>query len=137
LSALNTQRDIIEIILLAKKYRIKTWLRESYLAIVQRKELKIDDMLSPRTLDWETISRIFAIQSLIKHWQLPPPPPRTYCVNCAAGWPNGCLHNCANVLSNQGIQNTNTGQIDLVAVGVHLDRIFQQEFAEADVGNEI
>ena len=144
LSALNTQRDIIEIILLAKKYRIKEWLRESYMTLVQRRELTIDNMLSPRTLDWETISRIFAVQSLVKHWQ-PPPLPRTYCGSCLngrsgyngfGGYVDNCAYKCANFISNQSVHDADAYQIDLATIGVHIDRIFQQEFAEANIGNE-
>jgi len=85
-------------------------------------------MLTPRSLDWETISRIFAVQALIKHWQpqLSPPPPRIYCDNCANGW--GCIYTCNNVASDPidpSVQEANTEQIDLATIGDQVDRIFQ------------
>ena len=58
-------RDTIETILLAKTYRIAWWLREGYMKIAQKVDLTIEDLRGPHKLDWETISRIFALHSIL------------------------------------------------------------------------
>ncbi|KAF9525866.1 hypothetical protein CPB83DRAFT_858761, partial [Crepidotus variabilis] len=61
LSTLNRSGNIsqtpTELILLAKKYKVKVWLREEYIKFVKMDDLKLEHL---RTLDWETISRILA-----------------------------------------------------------------------------
>jgi len=65
LSMVIRDRDTIETILLAKAYRIECWLREGYMKIAQKVDLTIEDLRGPHKLDWETISRIFALHSIL------------------------------------------------------------------------
>jgi len=58
-------RDVVEIILLATKYRVKQWLRDGYSSLIQQIEpLEIDE-LHALNLDWETIARIYSIREKI------------------------------------------------------------------------
>jgi len=59
------KRDGIEIILLAKAYQIEWWLREGYMNIAQQVDLTVEDLCGPHKPDWETISRIFALHSIL------------------------------------------------------------------------
>lgn len=56
-------RHAVENILLAKEYRVKRWLRDGYLKLVNTDNLSIQDLRRPFQLDWETIAGIFATQS--------------------------------------------------------------------------
>jgi hypothetical protein len=47
-----------KVVLLAKKYSISSWLKGAYLRLVQQKTLTTQELLSPPSLDWETIGRL-------------------------------------------------------------------------------
>lgn len=56
----KTPLDTIEKILLAKKERISTWLRNGYIALVGGSLLTFERV---KRLDWETIAKLFAVQN--------------------------------------------------------------------------
>ncbi|KAF8959923.1 hypothetical protein BDZ97DRAFT_1364998 [Flammula alnicola] len=63
LSRILEGRNVIEKIMLAKKYRVKRWLRDGYIKLAKQDDLTIEGLRCPGLeLDWETISRIFALQ---------------------------------------------------------------------------
>jgi hypothetical protein len=65
LSDLIKSRDVVENILLAKKYRVKEWLRDGYMnLILQTRPVKIGVLLSLN--DLLTIARICFIRDTIK-----------------------------------------------------------------------
>jgi hypothetical protein len=62
-------RDIVELILLAKKYRVKQWLQDGYFKLIQQPgPLKIDELLS-LNLDLVTIARIYSIREAFPNWR--------------------------------------------------------------------
>lgn len=66
LSRIIRARGSIETILLAKEYRIQEWLREGYIKLAQKEYLIIEDLRGGQhRLDWETVSRIFALHSIL------------------------------------------------------------------------
>ncbi|KAJ3489153.1 hypothetical protein NLJ89_g11553 [Agrocybe chaxingu] len=60
------ERDAVENVLLAKKYGVRDWLRDSIIRLVEDNGLKLESLRHPVTLDWETISRIFAVQAYVR-----------------------------------------------------------------------
>jgi hypothetical protein len=53
-----------KVVLLAKKYFIRSWLKGAYLRLVQpTRILTTQELLSPPSLDWETIGRLLAANS--------------------------------------------------------------------------
>ena len=67
LSTIIESRDIVENILLAKKYRVKQWLRDGYLKLMQQPEpgrLDIDKLRSSN-VDLLTIARLWSIYGTI------------------------------------------------------------------------
>ncbi|KAF9522796.1 hypothetical protein CPB83DRAFT_863984 [Crepidotus variabilis] len=138
-----SSRTTIEIVALAKKYRVKPWLRDSYIKLVQQKDLKLEDLL--QILDCETTMRLFTAQSYILR-VAPPSLPQGFCGNCNSGYgysscSYGCYqrgNQCDNCINGRGHQNcTNlcqnrpktTGLDDAGKVAVEVDRIFCEEFA--------
>ena len=71
LSDLITSRDVVDNILLAKKYRVKPWLRDGYLKLIKQTEPPKIDRLS-LNLDLLTIARICFIRDMLQ-------------VNCCCG----------------------------------------------------
>ena len=71
MSDLITSRDVVENILLAKKYRVRQWLQDGYLKLIKQTDLvKIDDLHSSN-VDLLMIARIYStrekIQVLSRH----------------------------------------------------------------------
>ncbi|CAA7268658.1 unnamed protein product [Cyclocybe aegerita] len=60
------ERDAVENVLLAKKYGVRDWLRDSIIRLVEDKGLKLESLRQPVALDWEMISRIFAVQAYFR-----------------------------------------------------------------------
>jgi hypothetical protein len=66
LSDLIKSRDVVENILLAKKYRVKQWLRDGYMnLILQTEPVKIDELHSSN-VDLLTIARICSIRETMQ-----------------------------------------------------------------------
>ncbi|KAF9525023.1 hypothetical protein CPB83DRAFT_772926 [Crepidotus variabilis] len=87
LSKLNSsnKKSSVEIILLAKKYRIREWLVDSYVKLVQRDDLSLKTLREQEpedeALDWETTSRLFSAHlELIQMG-----PSHSNCRKCAEG----------------------------------------------------
>ncbi|KAF9522795.1 hypothetical protein CPB83DRAFT_840231 [Crepidotus variabilis] len=81
LSVLNENANsATEVIKLAKKYAIKSWLQKSYVNLIQRQDLKLEDLVG--SLDSDTIMRIFATQAYL--YRVPDIPWRS-CTNCSNG----------------------------------------------------
>ncbi|KAF9525024.1 hypothetical protein CPB83DRAFT_838519 [Crepidotus variabilis] len=74
LSMLNRsdKKSPVEVALLAKKYRIKDWLLESYIQLVHSDDLNLRTLRQQEpentTLDWETISRLFSARLESIQW---------------------------------------------------------------------
>jgi len=65
LTPLLETRDPVENVILAKRYSVKTWLEKNYTDLIKNSDLILEDLRKPQAaLDWETISRIFATQTL-------------------------------------------------------------------------
>ncbi len=58
-----SSKDAKNAILLAKKYRVDSWLKAAYTRMVQRLP-KIEELLQTPSLDWETIARILYAKQL-------------------------------------------------------------------------
>ena len=56
----KTRLDAVEKILIAKKERISTWLRNGYIALAGGNLLTFEKV---KLLDWETIAKLFAVQN--------------------------------------------------------------------------
>jgi len=66
LSTFITSRNVVENILLAKKYRVKQWLQDGYLQLIQKREPGLDiDKLRSSKVDLLTIARLWSIYSTI------------------------------------------------------------------------
>jgi len=52
-----------KVALLAKKYSVPTWLKGAYIRMIQRRTLTTQELLSPPSLDWETIGRLLEANS--------------------------------------------------------------------------
>lgn len=62
LSALIESRPVIDIVLLAKKYKVKEWLRAGYIKLLQSKELELGDDICTSEIDVITIARLLYIR---------------------------------------------------------------------------
>jgi len=52
-------KDAKTAVLLAKEYRIDSWLKAAYVRLLlEHAPLKIEELLQPPSLDWETIARL-------------------------------------------------------------------------------
>ncbi|CAA7260400.1 unnamed protein product [Cyclocybe aegerita] len=64
ISPILAEKNTVEVVLLAKQYRVLNWLRDAYIRLVDQSSLSIEDLRTPLTLDWETTTRIFYARSL-------------------------------------------------------------------------
>ena len=51
-------KDAKTAVLLAKEYRVDSWLKAAYIHLLQRGPLEIEELLQTPSLDWETIARL-------------------------------------------------------------------------------
>ena len=80
LSGLIKSRTVFENILLAKKYKVKKWLRDGYVQLLQQKEaLEFGNDIRDSEMDLITIARLLDIREK-KHCQLQR---SAYCLDCA------------------------------------------------------
>ncbi|KAF9526329.1 hypothetical protein CPB83DRAFT_896164 [Crepidotus variabilis] len=152
LAALNEDnpRPIAEIIQLAQQYRIKRWLRQSYITLVQQKGLQLDALLL--YLDPKTIMRIFAARTHLlerqpavfvtdgkcnncdkeddwhtcMHCCFKKEQPHVFCSNCRATkayW--YCERYCRNRITPIALD-------DYSIVEAEVDKIFYEEFLEME-----
>jgi len=64
LSNLIKDRPVPERIILGRDYHVVDWLRDEYIQVAQRKNLKLEELCAPSSLslDWETAAKIFSIR---------------------------------------------------------------------------
>lgn len=64
LTILIKEKPIPERITLGRKYRVKDWLKEEYITLVQNPHLKMEDLRDPSgiQLDWESVSKIMSVR---------------------------------------------------------------------------
>ncbi|CAA7263477.1 unnamed protein product [Cyclocybe aegerita] len=67
ISSMLAEKTSVEIVLLAKKYRVVHWLRDAYTRLVEQRTLTLEDVRSPFTLDSETALKIFYIRSAMPY----------------------------------------------------------------------
>ncbi|KAF9526327.1 hypothetical protein CPB83DRAFT_857922 [Crepidotus variabilis] len=97
-----------EIINLAKKYGIKTWLKDEYVKLVQNHSTRLEDLVG--LLDNETLMRIFATQSYLFQDLTPPTTEASIiCNNCTGG--HGFTH-CDKCCYQKGRYSTSTRNCD-------------------------
>ncbi|KAF8959924.1 hypothetical protein BDZ97DRAFT_1365091 [Flammula alnicola] len=65
LSPFLTDRGGVEVILLARKYKVKEWLIQGYMHIAQQTDALDIDKLGAATLDHATIIRLFLVRDMI------------------------------------------------------------------------
>ncbi|CAA7260396.1 unnamed protein product [Cyclocybe aegerita] len=63
LTDMLVERDPLQNLLLARKYQVRSWLKESILRLVKNQALELRTLQRGGSLDWETIARIFAVQA--------------------------------------------------------------------------
>ena len=73
-------RTVIDKILLAKKYKIKKWLRDGYIQLLQSEELELGDDIRTSEIDMTTISRLLYIRER-RHCELKRD--ALYCLRCS------------------------------------------------------
>ncbi|KAF9523874.1 hypothetical protein CPB83DRAFT_910379 [Crepidotus variabilis] len=112
----------IEIALLAKRYRVKQWLRNAYAKLVQQEELSIESLHhgEDNILDWETIARLFSVRTKLSSW--PSTTPRPICYSCSSGY-GVCQFGCRSAGS----------QITLERILGEVDILFRGEFKNMDI----
>ncbi|KAJ3500253.1 hypothetical protein NLJ89_g9880 [Agrocybe chaxingu] len=64
ISPMLAEKNTVEVVLLAKQYRILNWLRDGCIRLVDQPSLSIDELRTPLMLDWETTTRVFYVRSL-------------------------------------------------------------------------
>ncbi|KAF9526330.1 hypothetical protein CPB83DRAFT_465170 [Crepidotus variabilis] len=134
-----------DLIALAKKYNVKSWLRRAYVKLVRQKDLKIGDLLD--YLDYETVMRIFAARSRLLENSLVIPVPGMVCHNCESGYGwRSCVRccyqignpqpSCSNCFSKKGFSFCKlycrnpvrpNGLHDPAIVGNEVDKFFSVE----------
>ena len=55
----------MERIALAREYRVAQWLRDAYLELTQNKTLDFEELRPATIRDWETLARIFYLQTKV------------------------------------------------------------------------
>ncbi|KAF9522797.1 hypothetical protein CPB83DRAFT_887354 [Crepidotus variabilis] len=140
----SNSRSTMEIVVLSKKYKIKSWLREAYIKLVQQKHVDLEELL--KVLDCETVMRLFAARSYILQTYTPAKL-QNLCNSCRSGrgythCSNGCYkaggfcdldcpnsgryQECTNVCTNRPISG---GLDNLPKVEAEVDKIFNAEFS--------
>lgn len=71
LSDIITSRDVVENILLAKKYKIREWLQDSYYELIEQDEPVNIDELRSSNINWETIARLCSAREAVYSSLLP------------------------------------------------------------------
>ena len=104
--------DAKEAVLLAKKYRVLSWLKASYGRLLQKTPLTIEELSSHPGLDWETMARLFYLkqETPLTNQQ------RAYYYYCGT-----CSLHVA------------PGQICLTCRDTRLESVFRTEFESMDV----
>ena len=69
---LNKSRTAIDKILLAKKYKVKKWLRHGYVQLLKSKELELGDGVCTSEIDMTTLARLLYYIRERKHCELKP-----------------------------------------------------------------
>ncbi|KAF8802638.1 hypothetical protein BYT27DRAFT_7341295 [Phlegmacium glaucopus] len=85
LSKLINSRNAVENILLAKKYRVKQWLRDGYLKLLQQTEPLNIDELRASNVDLLTIARLWSIYGTIMANRSKAPSNCSNCSGCDSG----------------------------------------------------
>ncbi|KAJ3508820.1 hypothetical protein NLJ89_g5545 [Agrocybe chaxingu] len=63
LTDMLVKRNPLQNLLLARKYQVRQWLKQSLLQLVEDETLELRTLRRGGSLDWETIARIFAVQA--------------------------------------------------------------------------
>lgn len=80
LSELIKSRTVIDKILLAKRYKVKKWLRDGYIQFLQSRELELGHDICTSEIDVITIARLFYIRER-RHCELKGD--ALYCLRCS------------------------------------------------------
>jgi len=80
LSELIKSRTVIDKILLAKKYKVKKWLRDGYIQLLQSRELELGNDICTSEIDVITIGRLLYIRER-RHCELKRD--ALYCLRCS------------------------------------------------------
>jgi len=80
LSELIKSITVIDKILLAKKYKVKKWLRDGYIQLLQSRELELGDDICTSEIDVITIGRLLYIRER-RHCELKND--ALYCLRCS------------------------------------------------------
>ncbi|PPQ79163.1 hypothetical protein CVT25_002791 [Psilocybe cyanescens] len=64
LSSLIKEKPVPERVMLGRKYCVKDWLKEEYVTLAQKTDLKLENLRDPSNikLDWETIAKIQSVR---------------------------------------------------------------------------
>ncbi|KAF9525766.1 hypothetical protein CPB83DRAFT_858855 [Crepidotus variabilis] len=126
-------KEPVEVIQLAKKLRVGSWLRDAYIRLVEGKDIDVGN-LRPSSgsdpLDWETISLLFQAQSLFRKQPTGPAIDDAQC-QC-----EGCLRQKRPHMKwgyEPVYRCTITGKTKK-SVGTCVDQVFRQELTNIDPG---